>query len=104
MRDDCDHLLRPVRHEHVRRFDECAASVGHVVDQDCDAPVDVAHECHARDLVGLRPLLVNQREVEVEAVCERGGTLGTPSIGGDNDSVFVVEVLAYVAESRGLGV
>lgn len=47
---------------------------------------------------------MDQCEVEVEAVGERSGTLGAPGVGGDDDGVFVVEVLADVAEGCGLSV
>lgn len=102
--DDRHHLLGAVRHEHVRGFDERAARVGHVVDEDRDAPVDVADERHARDFVGLRALFVDQREVEVEAVGERCGAFGAAGVRGDDDGVFVVEVFADVAEGCGFGV
>lgn len=99
MRDDRYYLLRAIRHEHVGSLNERAAGVCHVVDQDRDAAVDVADERHARDFVRLGPLLVDQGEVEVETVGESGGTLGAAGVGGDDDGVFIVEVLADVAES-----
>jgi hypothetical protein len=45
---------------------------------------------------------VDQCEVEVETVGESGGTLGSSGIGGYDHCVFVVEVLADVAEGEGL--
>lgn len=104
VRDDRHHFFRAVRHEYVGRFHKCAAGVCHIVDQDRDAAVDITNKRHARDLVRLGPLLVDQGEVEVEAVGKSGGTLGAAGVWGDDDGVFVVEVLADVAERCGFRV
>ena len=47
---------------------------------------------------------MDQSKVEVKLVGQRSGTLGTTSIGGDNNSVLIVNILANVVERRGLGV
>lgn len=41
---------------------------------------------------------MDEREIEVETVSESCCTLGTSSVWGDDDGVFVVEVFADVAE------
>lgn len=45
-----------------------AAGVGHVVDQDGHAVLDVTDQHHAVHFVGLLPLLVDEGEVHVEPV------------------------------------
>lgn len=45
---------------------------------------------------------MDQCEIEVETVGEGGGTLGSSGIGGYDNGVFVVEVLADVTEGEGL--
>jgi len=45
-----------------------AASVGHVVDEDGDAVLDIAHQHHRGDFVGLAPLLVDQRKLHVQSI------------------------------------
>jgi hypothetical protein len=65
---DCNDLTRFVRHDCFGRFDERAARVGHVVDEDGDFVLDVADEDHAGDFVGARALFVDEGEAEVKAV------------------------------------
>lgn len=52
VRDDGDDLARAVRHDRVGRLDQRAARVRHVVHQDRDPVLHVAHQHHARDFVG----------------------------------------------------
>jgi hypothetical protein len=54
-----------------------ATSVGHVVDEDGDAVLDVAHQHHRGHLVGLAPLLVDQRKLHVQSIGYRGHSRGT---------------------------
>ena len=68
MRDDSDHFPRFVAHDSFCGFDERAACVCHVVDEDRDLVLDVADEDHAGDFVGARALFVDEGEAEVEAV------------------------------------
>ena len=56
--------------DHVGRFAEGSASVGHVVDDDGGAALDVSDKDHAADLVRASTLFVNERELNVEAVCD----------------------------------
>ena len=76
MGHDGDDLARFVRHYRFGGFDQSAARVGHVVDEDGDFVLDVADEDHAGDFVGARALFVDEGEAEVEAVgygCCSGG-------------------------------
>jgi hypothetical protein len=68
MGDNGDHFAGFVRHDRFGGFDERAAGVGHVVDEDGDFILDVADKDHAGDFVGAGALFVNESESEVEAV------------------------------------
>lgn len=68
VRDDSHDFFGAVLHHGVGGFDERAASVGHVVDEDGDAVLDVADEHHAADFVGAGAFFVDEGEAEVEAV------------------------------------
>jgi hypothetical protein len=68
MRDDCNDFARFVRHDGFGGFDESAARVGHVVNEDGDLVFYVADEDHTGDFVGARTLFVDEGEAEVEAV------------------------------------
>lgn len=68
VRDDGDDFLGAVRHDGLGGFDEGAAGVRHVVDEDGDLAADVADESHFRDFVGAGALFVDEGEVQVEAV------------------------------------
>lgn len=81
-----------------------SAGVGHVVDENGDLVLDVTDEDHATNDVGSGALLVNQSKGRVEAIGNRGGTLGTTSIRRHDDAVLNVQVLADPAKHRGLGV
>ena len=59
----------------VGGFDQGTAGVGHVVDEDGGFGGDGADENHAADLVGAGAFFVDQREVEVEAVGNGGGSI-----------------------------
>lgn len=74
VRDDGHHLTRAVLHDRVGGLDQRATGVGHVVDQDGDSVLDVAHQHHAGDFVRTRPLLMDQGEAQVEAVGDGGGS------------------------------
>lgn len=65
--------------ELLGRHDHSTARVGHVVDQDGHLATHIAHQRHAGYFVGLLPLLVDQREVRVEAV--RNGCYATGRCG-----------------------
>jgi hypothetical protein len=65
---DCNNLTRFVRHDCFGRFDERAACVGHVVDEDGDLVFYVADEHHAGDFIGACALFVDESEAEIEAV------------------------------------
>ena len=73
MRDDGDDFLGvALVDERVGGFDEGAAGVGHVVDEDGGFGGDVADENHTGDFVGAGALFVDEGEVEVEAVGDGG--------------------------------
>lgn len=71
-----------------------STGVGHVIDENGDLILDVTHEHHATNDVGARALLVDESKPGVQAVSNRGGTLGTTGIGRNNDAVLDVKVLA----------
>lgn len=70
VRDDGDDLGGAVGEARLGGFDECAARVGHVVDEDGDLGVDVADEGHLGNFVGAVALLVDEGEVELEVVSD----------------------------------
>lgn len=78
--DDGDDLLGAVGHDGVGGFDEGAAGVRHVVDEDRDLAADVADEGHFGDFVGTGALFVDEGEVQVEAV-GYGGCSDVLSVG-----------------------
>jgi hypothetical protein len=83
---------------------ESTASIGHVVDDDGDLAANISDQNHARDLVGTSALLVDESKAEVEAVGDGSSSLGTASVGGDDDTVLDLEVVADPAEGAGLSV
>lgn len=85
-------------------FAEGAASVGHIVDDDGDLAANVTDQNHTRDLVRTSALLVNKGKAKVEAVGDRSGSLGTTSVGRDDDTVLNLQVVANPTEGAGLGV
>lgn len=77
VRDEGHHLARPVRHDRVGRLHQRPARVRHVVHQDRDPVLHVAHQHHPADFVRPRPLFVDQREAEVEPVGDRRRSVDT---------------------------
>jgi hypothetical protein len=61
--------------DHVGGFAERATSVGHVVDDDSGATLDISDQNHATNFVGAGALLVNQRELNVKAVGDRSSSV-----------------------------
>lgn len=70
---------RAVLDDHVGRFAESSAGVCHVVDDDSCATLDTTHENHAADFVRTSAFLVNERELDVEAVGDGGCSVGAVS-------------------------
>ena len=66
MREDGVDLGRARLHEFVNGAADGAARVCHVVHKDGDAVLDIADQRHARHLVGLLPLFVDQRELHIQ--------------------------------------
>lgn len=56
----------------VSRFAEGSTGVCHVVDDDSCAALDITNEDHAADFIRTSTFLVNERELDVEAVCNCG--------------------------------
>lgn len=83
---------------------ESTASIGHVVDDDGDLAANISDQNHARDLVGTSALLVDEGKAEIEAVGDGSSSLGTTSVGRDDDTVLNLEVVADPAEGAGLSV
>lgn len=72
--DNSHNLFGAVLLQGIRRLDEGAACVCHVIDQNRNLVFNVTDEDHARDFVGSRSFLVDERKVEIESVGNRGGT------------------------------
>lgn len=105
MRDNGDDGLRvAVVQQHLGGFGQRTARVGHIVDDDTDLIGDVTDENHSADFVSAGSLLVDQREVQVQSVGQRSGTLGTTGVRGDDDGVLVLDVLLDVAYHTWLGI
>lgn len=83
----------------------CAARVGHVVDENRDSLSHVTNEHHWCDFVGLLALFVNQSELNVQSVCNRRDTLGATSIWRHDDRVPPVgDILFDPLQDSGLGI
>lgn len=67
VRNKRDDPLRAIGEKVLGSEREGTARVGHVVDQDRGLVLDVADEDHARDLVGLFALFVEEGKIEVES-------------------------------------
>ena len=63
-----------VLHDGFGSFDERAAGVGHIIDDDSDLILDVTDKDHARDLVGAGTFLVNKRELQIQAISNGSST------------------------------
>ena len=75
MDDDGIDFLSAMLHDCVSSFDEGAAGIGHVVNNDGDFALDVSDENHAGNFVRSGTFFVNQGELEVEAVGDGSGTI-----------------------------
>lgn len=71
--DDGVDFLGTMLHYRVGGLDQRAAGVGHIVDDDGNLVLHVANQDHARDLIRTRALLVDQGELQIEAVGNPGG-------------------------------
>lgn len=69
--DDRKHSCSAGLREVLRGQDECAACVRHVVDEDGRLASNMPDQHHARHLVRLFPLLVEQRKVHPQPVGNR---------------------------------
>lgn len=74
----------------TRKVDWRTARVGHVVDEDGAAVAHVADEHHAVDLVGALALLVDEREVDVQAVGDRRDPLRAARVRRHHDALLPV--------------
>ena len=77
---------------------ERAGGVDHVVDDDRDAPVDVADDLHLGDLVRPDAALVDDGQVGVEALRERARALDAAGVGRDDGDVAAADPVAQVLE------
>lgn len=68
VRDNGDDFVRTVRHDCVCSFDERAACIGHVVDEDGYTILHVTNENHTCDFVWAGALFVDEGKAEVETV------------------------------------
>jgi hypothetical protein len=65
MSNDSNNFASTMVHDCFGGFDERAAGVGHVVDEDGDFLLDVSDEHHAGDFVGAGALFVDEGEAEI---------------------------------------
>jgi len=72
MGNNSDDFTGFMRHDCFGCFDEGAAGIGHVVNEDGDFVFDIADEDHAGDFVGTGTLFVDEGEAEVETVGDGG--------------------------------
>jgi hypothetical protein len=73
--DNGDGSCCAVLDHYVGGFAERATCVGHVVDDDSGATLDISDQNHATNFVGAGALLVNQRELNVKAVGDRSSSM-----------------------------
>lgn len=81
------HLRRAGLHQLLGRMADRSARVGHVIDQNRDAILHVAHQHHRGDLVRLLALLVDQRKLNVQPIGDRRDALGAARIRRHDDRV-----------------
>lgn len=70
MSDDGDDFPCSILFESLGSLDKGTTGVCHIVDQNRNLPCNITDQDHSADLIWLRPLLVNQRKVEVETICD----------------------------------
>lgn len=75
MRDNCIDFLGPVLHNGISGFDESAASVSHIVDDNRDLVLDVSDKHHAGNLVGASSLFVDEGELKIETIGDCSGPI-----------------------------
>lgn len=102
--DNGDSTAGTVINDDLSSLAEGAASIGHVVDNDGDLAANITDQNHTRDLVRTSALLVNKSEAKVEAVGDRGGSLGTASVRRDDDTVLNLQVVTNPTEGARLGI
>lgn len=125
--DNSVDFLSTVLHHSIGGLDESTAGISHVVNDDSDLVLNATNENHARDLVGAGALLVDERELEIEAVGDGSGTiqncplistcnisstqknqihlpLSTTSIRTDNDTVAHIQVFADPLQNARLSI
>lgn len=66
--DNCERILCTLGDQHVRRFNERSACVGHVVDQDGRLASYISDQNHSRNLIRACSLLVNEGKAKVQAI------------------------------------
>lgn len=99
----CDngvHLQSTVLGQGLGCQSKSSTSIGHVVDQNGNLSLDISNQHHARNLVSLLALLVDQSKVQVEAIGNRSGTMVRTDTGKKGLSVKheirnVVKVRTY---------
>jgi hypothetical protein len=87
MRHNGNGILGPVLNHHIGGFDERAAGVRHVVDDNGGFVRHVADEHHFRDFVGPRALFVDEGEGDVQGIgdgCGSGGKMLDLGFLGEN--------------------
>lgn len=75
-----------------------STSVGHVIDEDSHFVLDITNEDHAANDIGSRSLLVDESKRRIKAIGNRRCTLGTTSVGGDDDAILDIQILPNPAE------
>jgi hypothetical protein len=98
---DRDGSGRTVLDDHISCFAESSAGVCHVVDDDSGATLDITHEDHAADFVRTSTFLVDERELDVETVCDRSCSVNAVSANYPQIPFVIVRVLPLCTSSIG---
>jgi hypothetical protein len=73
--DNCIDFLGPVLHNGISSFDESAASVGHIIDNNRNLVLNVSNKYHSGNFVGASSLFVDEGELKVEAIGDCSGSI-----------------------------
>ena len=89
----CTTLLQALRSQI-----KCATRVSHIVDQDRHLVLRITHEDHTRHLIRLLALLVEERKVHTQLICDRRSALRATGVGRHNHHAVDIEHLAHVLQ------
>ena len=93
-------LLRAALLQHLGRLHQRAGGVDHVVHDHAVAALDLADDVHHFGDVGLRPALVDDRQVAAQLLGQRARAHHAADVGRDDDQVVVVLALQVGQQHR----